>query len=362
MKIKKTEKENPEYNYRMLTLARESRGYSQQELAQLIGMTQGKLSKAENGLQVPLPEMVEKISQVLDYPADFFKQQEKIFDLSLFHYRKRLQAGKKELEKCEARINITRINIEKLLRSIELTSPNYPWMNAEQEGDPQRFARKLREWWKVPGGRVEDLTRLAEDHGILVVNMDLEEAEIDGLTILTEKRTPMIFLSNEIPADRYRLTLAHEIGHLVMHTGREIPSSRDVEEEAFLFGAELLMPEKEIKDQLSEKLDLEKLADLKKYWKVSMGALLKRAKVLGVVSDNQYQYLWKQMGSLGYKKKEPAELDFPKEQPSLLKEMLDAHLRELEYSEEELATLLCLKQEEFQRKYLSGKPRLRIIR
>lgn len=362
MKIKKSLKENPEYNYKMIVLARESRGLGQQELAEMIGTNAGNLSRIEKGTQTIMQDMIEKICKALDYPLHFFKQEKEAMDLTSSYYRKKMQLPKKELLKAEAQMNIYGFNIEKLLESVELLEPNYPRFDLEKEGTPEQAAQYVRQFWEVSEGRIENLVDLLEDNGILVVNMDFEGASIDGLSIITANNNPIIFINRAIPADRYRLTLAHEFGHLVLHIGKEVSPERDTEKEAFLFGAELLMPGKEIKEQLYD-LDIEKLKTLKPLWKISMGALIKRAQVLGTITDNQYQYLWKQMTKLGYKKREPEELDFPREQPTLLKEMIDKHIEDpsLEYSEAELAMHLCLNLDEFKEKFLN-KTRLRIIR
>jgi Zn-dependent peptidase ImmA (M78 family)/DNA-binding XRE family transcriptional regulator len=359
MKIKTLK---PEFNFKMITLARESRALSQKELADAIGTDQGTISKLENGLLTPGNEVVKKISSTTEYPMNFFKQEEKIYDLSNFYYRKKLHVPQKEIIKSEAEINVTRMNIEKLMKSVEIPEPNYPKFDLDKDGTPTDFARYTREFWKLPAGRIENLTKLLEDNGIMVVNMDFKDSEIDGVPVITDNNTPIIFMNNSIPADRYRLTLAHEFGHLVMHVRKKLIDVRDTEEEAFLFGAELMMPEKEIAPQLSGKLTLEKLAELKKYWKISMGALIKRAMVLGLLTTNQYQNLWKKMSSYGYKLREPEELDFPKEQPLLLREVIDAHIEELMYTETELSQLLCLTSADMGKRYFPYRSRLKIVK
>jgi Zn-dependent peptidase ImmA (M78 family) len=72
-----------------------------------------------------------------------------------------------------------------------------------------------------------------------------------------------------------------------------------MEEEADRFSAELLMPERAILPQLSN-LSLEKLANLKMHWEVSMSALLKHSYRLGQLTERQYKSLWVEMGTRGY--------------------------------------------------------------
>lgn len=359
MNIKKLqEKDQPKFNPKQVILARASRGITQRELATAIGMTPGNLSKLENGIQSASGEIIKSLCSVLDYPVSFFHQAVDVTDLSGFHYRRRLHIPKREIEQAEANINIFRMNIEKLTRSIEIPKADYLQFDLSKEGSPAECAKQLRAYWKTGKGRIDNLPRLIEDNGILIVDMDFE-TKIDGLSFINGEGTPIVFISSAIPSDRYRLTLAHELGHLVMHVGKELAEERNAEKEAFLFAAEFLMPEEDIKPSL-ENLSLDKLAELKPYWKTSMGALLKRAHVLELLTDNQHHYLWKQMGSQGYRSREPEELDFPKEYPSLIRELIDLHLRELMYSEKDLAELLCLNHAEFVAKYLPPRARLKL--
>ncbi len=101
--------------------------------------------------------------------------------------------------------------------------------------------------------------------------------------------------------------------------------TENMEKEADIFAAEFLMPEVEIKPDLVS-LTLHKLASLKRKWLVSMGALLYRAKDLfGADFINQYDYLVKQMSRLGYRLREPSELDVPFEEPALLNKLFSMY-------------------------------------
>ena len=149
-----------------------------------------------------------------------------------------------------------------------------------------------------------------------------------------------------MPGDRMRFTLAHELAHIVMHK----LLTENMENEADRFASEFLMPSEDIRHQLNY-LTLDKLAQLKLYWKVSMAALLMKAKTLKTISERQYSYLWMLMGKNGYRLNEPVQFSIPQEKPSLLSEMITTHLQELEFSERELAKILMLHESEFRTIY-----------
>jgi hypothetical protein len=121
---------------------------------------------------------------------------------------------------------------------------------------------------------------------------------------------------------------------------------RQFGERRFLTMAEFLMPEVEIRPYLT-KINIEVLANLKRYWKVSMQAILMRANTLKMITQNQYRYLWTEMSKMGYKKNEPIEI--PQEQPTLLREVVNVYLKDYEYSDNELKALLYLDDEEYKK-------------
>src|SRR5437588_10942690 len=116
-----------------------------------------------------------------------------------------------------------------------------------------------------------------------------------------------------MPPDPERYSLAHELGHLVGHSAPH-PT---MEEEANRFASEFLMPAADIRASLHD-ITIPRLAALKRYWKVSMAALLRRAYELGTINERRYRFMNIQLSKAGYKMREPIETDPPTEQTSLM--------------------------------------------
>jgi Zn-dependent peptidase ImmA (M78 family)/DNA-binding XRE family transcriptional regulator len=335
-----------EINLEILKLARESRGLSQKELSVLLGIEQGTLSKVENEFLSMDNELIDKIAIALDYPRDFFFQK---WDVHLVsgHYRKKISLPQKEVKKQQSRMTIVEWQLEKLLNSVELPTSNLPNWDCEYDGSPDMCANYVREYWKMPKGRIDNITQLVEANGVLVIAMDL--GEFDGFSMFSNSGVPVIFVNKNVPGDRFRFIVAHELSHLILHFAKKIDENRLTEDEAHLFASEFLIPSREIKPHLT-KLTIEKLATLKSYWKVSMQAILvKSFKQLSVISQDQYYYLWKQMSYLGYRKKEP--ILIARETPSLMNDIIGLHLNELGYTKSELSTLLHTTDREFNNVY-----------
>ena len=98
-----------------------------------------------------------------------------------------------------------------------------------------------------------------------------------------------------------------------------------MEDEANAFASEFLMPEKEMRAEFSNRIDLKELARLKRVRKVSMAALLYKASGMGKLDKNQTAYLWRQMSK--YRVDEPESTHFEKEIPKYLAKHIEAFYR-----------------------------------
>lgn len=345
------------FNREILALARESRGYTQVELSKKLNVEQGTISKIENG-QLSFPDdLINELVSILGYPKDLFFKEKSVIPVR-GHYRKKITLPVKELKEYKGTMTFSEWQIETLINAVDLPNPNIPSWDVEMDGSPIEAAIFVRDYWKIPRGRIADLAKIMEDNGIIIVPLEL--GNMDALaTYSIENNLPIIYINKNRPADRIRFNLAHELCHYVCHFGKKISADReekDIELEAQEFASELLLPKAELIPQLG-KVNLDKLGELKRYWKVSMQAILVKAYKSGAISQNQYHYLFKQMSMLGYRKNEPIEVEFDK--PSLLQEIIDTYINELDYSKDSLAQLLFLTNEELDERYFGIKQRFK---
>lgn len=339
------------FNSDMLLTAREYRGISQSVLAKKAGITQGSLSKIENKVISPDANVVSKFSKVLGFPEDFFFQQGRAYGepISIHSkYRKKASVSAKALNRLSAEMNIRLMGLKMLLRSVELepTLPLPEYDSADYEGDVEYVAEMVRKAWLVKNGPIHNLTELAEKAGIVIFWCDLSYANLDGVSLNIQGFPPCIFLNQNMPSDRMKFSLAHEIGHIIMHKY----SDKKIEDEANSFASALLMPRKDIANDFRyrNRITIADLAELKSIWKVSMASLLFRGKQIGMISHNQSDYLWRQLSALGYRKKEPASTEFPYEKPTILTEIIGLHENDLNYTVSDLASAAKLQENDFQ--------------
>jgi Zn-dependent peptidase ImmA (M78 family)/transcriptional regulator with XRE-family HTH domain len=344
-----------DFNHHMMTLARDSRGMTQAELASKISVMQGTLSKYETGFHQPPPDFVADLSDALGYPMAFFYEAGRPYGLPPFHYRRRKKLSAKALARIVAEMNIRRIHLAKLLISFDWkTNAFIPEIDPDEyQGRSKKpftvdiAARAVREMWMLPTGPIPNMVELLEANGGIVIPCDFGSDLIDAMSQRIEGLPILFFVNVNSPADRLRHTLAHELGHMVLHT-ITVKSDEEMEDEADAFAGAFLLPADEIRPQL-RRFELRQLANMKLYWKVSMAALAVRADRLNLITPYQSKMFWIEMNRLGYRKREPNEP--PKEHPSLLRQMIAFHIKKLGYSINEIAKLLNLRATEFQEMY-----------
>lgn len=334
-------------------MARQLRGINQAKLSSLAGITQGHLSKIENGLSDVSGEVLQCLAKALDFPISFFSQPDKIFGLPLsihsMMHRKKASVGQKALDRIHAEINVRLMHLRRLLKATEIT-PKLPIPRFDVDdynGDVEKIADLVRKTWLIPPGPLGNLVEYLEQAGCVVIFCDFSEVAIDGISFFAPDCPPCVFINRFQPADRMRFTLAHELGHLIMH---RLPTA-EMEDQANSFASAFLMPSRDIRKNLSGKVTLPRLAMLKPQWRVSMQALLMRAKSIGAITPRQSQYLWQQINKHGFRFQEPPELDFPYDEPIIIPTILKFHIENLKYSVTELAKILHIEEADFRKMY-----------
>jgi Zn-dependent peptidase ImmA (M78 family) len=118
--------------------------------------------------------------------------------------------------------------------------------------------------------------------------------------------TPLLAISDGRSGDQLRMTCAHELWHLVMHS-KKLAFKVD-EGEADEFASEFLMPAKAMKRELRPPITLSQLAKLKPRWKVPIQALILRARHVRILTERQQEYLIAQLALQGWTDNEPVQL------------------------------------------------------
>jgi Zn-dependent peptidase ImmA (M78 family)/DNA-binding XRE family transcriptional regulator len=326
-----------------IQLARNLKGILQGELSKLLGhTTQAIVSNLETEKTEFTHDHAKSISEVLNLPVSFFYKKKNFTRLSKFYYRKRNAFPASKLIPLESKIEVIRSLYTELLKSVEFQTQQLPAIRVNDKNKPDQIASTLRLFLNLGEDPIPNLVGLIEKLGIPVIFLDVDSDKFSGMTLQTDINQSIIVVNKNMPNDHKRFTIAHELGHLIMH----IPFSEEaefydnledltiVEKQADQFAGAFLIPTHQAKYQFKN-LTYSKLADFKVHWKVSKQAVIYRAKDAGAINETKFKTLFIELSRFGERKNEKIEIAI--DQPTLFNKIIQFHEKNLELTKKEIA-------------------------
>jgi len=360
----------PRFNGAMLTAAREALFLSQEELAGRLGISQPLVGRWEVGSSQPNEAQIGLLSQKLAVRREFFfvDRPRRLASMSDYYHRAFAKATRKNVKAMHARCTIIDIQIDRLLNLGEIQEDKIPDIDPTEDGlNPDKLAALAREEMGIGAGPIPNLVAAIEKCGGIVIDRNLEIPDMDALCRWVPELPKLLFLNGAKPPDRIRHSLAHELGHTIMHFGRDV-DHKVAEDQANAFGAAFLMPADQIRrDFRGGSVTLADLAAIKRKWRVAMQSAARRALSIGIIDSQRYKWLFIQMSQNGWRKSEPVSI--PGETPSTFTNLLQQHL-DKGFSRSDLANLLYVNEDTIDKMLVDAKSptyqdngvRLRVVR
>lgn len=291
----------------------------QTEFARRIGLASGSVSKVENGLFPLTNASAERIASVLSCNTEFLLSEMRIPVPTRPWLRAYADASQKVVDRQIADCCIAYQAVEHLkLRRIPDKVPTFTG-DLHDDNDIEEFARDVRVGAGIAEqGVLRNSMRAAERLGCVVLPMASELGRHLGLSLRVGS-IPFICVSRpsddpgkRVPGDRQRFTVAHEIGHLALHSAVGQPQTADeaaqIERQAHRFAGALLAPADAILaelDSLGGRITLTTLAKIKERWGIAIKALVMRFRQLNAIDDDAARSLYKQISARGWNLGEP---------------------------------------------------------
>jgi Zn-dependent peptidase ImmA (M78 family) len=183
---------------------------------------------------------------------------------------------------------------------------------------------------------VKHMIATMEAAGVVVIALPRSFARGDGFSAwaLADdlRRRPVVVLSADRPADRVRMTAAHELAHLVMHQ-QVSASAGALEDDAKQFGSAFLIPAEALQGMITPGVTVDTFVSLKLRWGVSIQALIARAHGLGLITPRKYKSLMQRVSARGWRINEPLSHKIPLERPRVFRQMAEAiYGRRIDYA------------------------------
>ncbi len=301
---------------------RELNAWTQTEVAKQFDVTQPFVAQMENGWSKAPDEFMQKLVFRTGFPLPFFETPpETEFPLGSLLFRARSDMTEREQKAVHRHAQMAyelmrRMVSGESVRDVAVRVPNVP-------GDPERAAGIARsELGLSPDQPVKHLIHTMESAGVLVIALPRAFEKGDAFSVWgfsdDHRRRPIVIMSSDRPADRVRLSAAHELGHLVMH--QPLPASPLIHEEADHFAGAFLMPPDAMRQEIGTTTTLETFLNLKPKWGVSIQALIVRAHELGIITKRKYRTLFQRLSARGWRVHEPLSSRVPLERPRAVRQ------------------------------------------
>ena len=294
---------------------RMSRGWSLEDLADKLdgAVSRQSLHKYENSDATPSPSILTKIAHAFGLtPLELATGPDCLVEIKAFRKRTGLRA------KDEKALRDRFVTEAQKRFAVQFKCEGQLRTKEKLQGfclgeEPEHAAHLVRQHWSLGEAAIASLTTTMEDHQVHVILLDADE-KFDGVCAVAkgaseDLRGYAVGVRRMEAGGRQRLTLAHELGHLVLDTDDEV--------KAFRFAGALLAPKRVMLKKLGEKRNRIKKAELDALSEelgMSPEAIIHRAFDLEIITKDSYTFWSRLLRRNGVKKED----SIPKEDSTWL--------------------------------------------
>lgn len=292
------------FNPARLKLARLRLGWSATKLAGESGVSLRSLTDYETDKRPPSEETLIKLADALDVPTAFFHREAiDLVPVEAASFRKLSKATVGRRNAVLASASLALELYREVDNRFELPVADVP---THDKLSPSQAAALVRNQWSLGDRPISNMVHLLESKGVRLAALNHEYGDIDAFCFYRDG-VPYAFLNTSKTGERQRFDLAHELGHLVLHSEFEMdPStSKQREAEAQEFASSFLMPATAVRSQSMAGATVARILKARSYWKVSAMAFTHRLHELELLSDWQYRSTCVTLSERGYRKQEP---------------------------------------------------------
>lgn len=342
------------FNADRLKVARVYRNMSAKELAEQIGVQRQTISMYENNkLKNPEMENIRKLSDALGFPVQFFMEEAKPhLKETPIYFRSLLTTQKYYKTQQKTKINFISVIYQFLCDYLDFFDLDLPKIT--ENTTPEEAAIVLRQYWELGDRPIDNIIYLVEKKGMIVTDFTSSTNDVDAYSHEIQNESGMrTFLlgysKNKDAAARIHFDIAHELGHILLHDWNldidnvDKEDFKEIEKQAHSFAAAFLLPKEAfIADVGNYANNLSYYIEMKKRWKVSIAAMIRRSFSLNLIDHAEYQRMMRNMQKQGIRKVEPLDDVLKTSKPSLLREGVYLLLDEDVFSPQEFVDVLSM--------------------
>ncbi len=288
------------------------RRWDQSTLADKARVSTATISNLELGRVAPTPDQIEHIAEALGYAPGFLTSELAMLPTTRPWLRAYADASKREADARTSAATLAAEYIRYLgLKPLPDLIPVFD--SVLDEVAIEDAAMELRQLAQIDADAViTNALRAVERLGCVVLPLESELGRHLGMSVRADQLPMVCVAKSDVPGDRQRWTVAHELGHLALHGNaappRDAREARRMESEAHRFAAAFLAPADPLIETLQTaggSVTLRTLGEVKAVWGVAIKALVHRFHEIGFIDADHARSLYKQISARKWTTEEP---------------------------------------------------------
>jgi Zn-dependent peptidase ImmA (M78 family)/DNA-binding XRE family transcriptional regulator len=273
-------------------------GYKQDFVAEKLDISRQTLNNYMSGITPIDIEKLVKLSELLNRDIDFFYKDN--YEFGRYLFRSDSEVNNSTKVKFEERFR-KYLEIEKLIGKETIPYMLEVYLEKFNKEFINNIAQKLRCFWNIGlDDPIANTINLLESNGIKVLQFDSSEDGLSGFSAFNSRIGYCIYVNNTCTAERQIFTAIHELAHFIFHRSdyqRDLISKVDDEKEeiANYFAGVFLIPGNSLikfcEANYFSNIDFQEVCDIKRYFKVSAEAIIKRLAQENLINKSEYKKL-----------------------------------------------------------------------
>ena len=305
-------------------LARLYRGLSAKAVSEATGIPAVRMTRIEQGTSQPRSEEHFRLLKLYGPSGSHIDKAFPAQDMDIpAFFRKKSTVRKRQKDSVLVKFQY----IERLIAGVALDVDFHPYtvpdIGVSDLGqlcnqNIRAIALSVRDSVAARDQPIKCVHRTLEDMGVFTASIHTyEPIDIDGVTSYSDRlERGLVLYNRSTPLSRVQFSLAHELGHLVLHRHLPYAAYEDeysrMEKQAHLFASYFLLPDELLNQRFKyfEGLQLIDLIEAKIALFTSAQAILYALKSRALITEFQSVNLNKQISYKGYRRVEPSEAHF----------------------------------------------------
>lgn len=326
-----------------LESVRNLQGFSRKEIATRLAVSEQTIWQYENGYIEPKFETINQLKDIFDVTPQFFYSKEFVTEVSDINYiayraddrkyRKKANTETEYIDYVNHFLKVFENCLNKKSLKIDQLRELSEKMMYVNSRSLEEIAELAREYLNV--SKNQELLYKLEIAGITILEKNMGN-NVDAYSTWTSDNRPIIILGSVRKSSvRRNFDLAHELGHLLLHSKIKMDELtkdeyRKIEQEANAFASFFLLPEEEFVhdfSKLKKKSNPNSYLAMKLKYHVSIIALEYRAYKLGLLTFEENRYFYASLNRLGMRQVEPYDDELPIIKPGKIRALFDMVLK-----------------------------------